>query len=338
MSLKKIVLVRYDRIGDVVLTLPMAEVLKQRGDCELIFLGRDYTRVLAEASPYIDGFISWDELKNNSPFAISKKLQKFNFDEVYIVSPGFKIALAFFLAGIKKRTGTGYRWYSFLFNNKVFEHRKTAQKNELEYNLSMLGWQGDYHFPPDFFAGIPKFKRFSPDKTKIITIIHPGSGGSAADLPLETFRELTSGLCKDGRFDVYLTGSREEIGKCQVVRGESSAKILAGELELDELISFIKEGDLFISNSTGPLHIAAAAGCFTVGFYPRVVQCSVERWGPYTDKKLIFKPEIGCSDCTLKQCARLECMKSINSDNILAAIDKKFVEIKNGNENETSNF
>ncbi|MBK8661885.1 MAG: glycosyltransferase family 9 protein [Ignavibacteriales bacterium] len=338
MSLKKIVLVRYDRIGDVVLTLPMAEVLKQRGDCELIFLGRDYTRVLAEASPYIDGFISWDELKNNSPFAISKKLKKFNFDEVYIVSPGFKIALAFFLAGIKKRTGTGYRWYSFLFNNKVFEHRKTAQKNELEYNLSMLGWQGDYHFPPDFFAGIPKFKRFSPDKTKIITIIHPGSGGSAADLPLETFRELTSGLCKDGRFDVYLTGSREEIGKCQVVRGESSAKILAGELELDELISFIKEGDLFISNSTGPLHIAAAAGSFTVGFYPRVVQCSVERWGPYTDKKLIFKPEIGCSDCTLKQCARLECMKSINSDNILAAIDKKFVEIKNGNENETSNF
>jgi heptosyltransferase-2 len=145
-------------------------------------------------------------------------------------------------------------------------------------------------------------------------------------------------LCKDGRFDVYLPGSREEIKKCEVVKGESDAKILAGDLSLIELISFIKEGDLFISNSTGPLHIAAAAGCFTVGFYPWVVQCSVERWGPYTDRKLIFKPEIGCSDCTLKQCATLGCMNSISSENIFAAIDKKIIEIKNGNENETSNF
>lgn len=338
MSSKKIVLVRYDRIGDVVLTLPMAEVLKKRGECELFFLGRDYTRVLAEASPYIDGFISWDELKYLSPLAISRKLKKLNFDEVYVVSPGFKIALSLFLAGIKKRTGIGYRWYSFLFNNKVFEHRKTALKNELEYNLSMLGWQGKYHFSSDFFAGIPGFERFIPDKAKIITIIHPGSGGSAADLPLETFRELAARLCKDGRFDVYLTGSSDEIRKCEIVKGDSDARILAGELSLEELISFIKEGDLFISNSTGPLHIAAAAGSFTVGFYPLVVQCSVERWGPYTDRKLIFSPEIGCSDCSLKQCARLECMNSIKSENVFAAIEKKIIEIKNGNENETSNF
>ncbi len=331
MSNRKIVLVRYDRIGDVVLTLPMAEVLKRKGDCELFFLGRDYTRVLAEASPYIDGFINWDELKDLTPFSISSVLKKFNFDEVFIVSPGFKIALAFFLAGVKLRTGTGYRWYSFLFNKKVFEHRKTARKNELEYNLSMLGWQGEYHFPSNFFEGIPKFNRFIPDNEKILTIIHPGSGGSAADLPLKTYSELTSKLCKDGRFDVYLTGSKEEIGKCEIVKGESDAKILAGEFSLAELISFIKEGDLFISNSTGPLHIAAAAGSFTVGFYPWVVQCSVERWGPYTDKKLIFQPEIGCSDCTLKQCARLECMNSISSENIFTAIDKKIKEIKNGN-------
>lgn len=331
MSHKKIVLVRYDRIGDVILTLPMAEVLKQTDDCEIFFLGSDYTRVLADASPFVDGFISWDKLRDLSPFAISKELKKYNFDEVFIVSPGFKIALALFLAGIKKRTGTGYRWYSFLFNKKIFEHRKTAQKNELEYNLSMLGWQGGYHFPSNFFAGIPKFTRLLPDKGKVVTIIHPGSGGSAADLPLTTFRELTSKLCKDGRFEVYLTGSKEETGKCEIVKGDSEARILAGELSLTELIAFIKETDLFISNSTGPLHIAAAAGSFTVGFYPRAVQCSVERWGPYTDRKLIFQPEKGCSDCTLKQCARLECMNTIDSENIFAAIDKKIIEIKNGN-------
>jgi ADP-heptose:LPS heptosyltransferase len=338
MPQKKVVIVRNDRIGDVVLTLPMAEVLKRSGECVIYFMGRDYTRELVEASPYIDEFINWDELKNLSAFDIAKRLKQYKFDEVYMVSPGFKVSLAFFLAGVKIRTGTGYRWYSFLFNKKIFEHRKTAEKNELEYNLSMLGWQGDYNFPPDFFARIPKFEKFPLDRSKILTIIHPGSGGSAADLPLEKFKELTAKLCADGRFQVYLTGSKEEIFKCETVKGESNAQILAGTFALGELISFIKEANLFISNSTGPLHIAAAAGCFTVGFYPRVVACSAERWGPYTKKKLIFKPETECSDCTLKQCARLECMNSIVSENIFAAIDEKINEIKNGKENEKSNI
>ena len=47
-----------------------------------------------------------------------------------------------FLSGIKNRIGTGYRWYSILFNNKLFEHRKYGDKHELEYNLNLLAKLG----------------------------------------------------------------------------------------------------------------------------------------------------------------------------------------------------
>jgi len=327
----KILIIRTDRIGDVVLTLPVAEILKKERGAEVWFMGRDYTQVLVDASPYVDGFLSWDDLKNKGVLQSAAELRKHNFSEVYIISPNFRVSLICLLSGIEKRVGTGYRWYSFLFSQKIFEHRKTAEKHELEYNLSMVGWRGKYSFPADFFAGIKENKNSQTDNSKIITIVHPGSGGSAADLPETHFSFITEKLCEDGRFQVFLTGSKDEIEKCMRVRGTSEATLLAGELSLSELTAFIKEGDLFISNSTGPLHIAAASGCFIVGFYPKVIQCSAKRWGPYTERKLIYEPEMDCNGCDLKQCVRLECMNSINSEKIVADIMNKIQEIKKWN-------
>ncbi len=327
----KILVIRTDRIGDVVLTLPVAEVLKKEGNSKIWFMGRGYTSPLIKASVFVDGFIDRDELDTGSLIAAVKKLKEFRFDRVFVVSPDFRMALICRLANIKTRTGTGYRWYSFLFNNKIYEHRKTAERNELEYNLRMIPWDGEYSYSPETLKGIPRFKRFTPDKTKLVTIIHPGSGGSAADLPVKRFREITELLAGDGRFELYITGSGSELGKCLEVKGESGATVLAGELTLVELAGLIKESDLFISNSTGPLHIAAAAGCFTVGFYPKVTSCSAERWGPFTKRKLIFKPETDCTNCNLKQCARLDCMNSISGEKVVAAIKEKFSEIKDWN-------
>ncbi len=325
---KKILIIRSDRIGDVVLTLPMAEILKREEGAEVWFMGRDYTADLIKSSPFIDGFLSRDEVDKGTISLALKKLKQHGFDRVFVVSPDFRIALICKLAGIQTRTGTGYRWYSFLFNDKVFEHRKTAERNELEYNLRMIPWNGEYSYSVDSLKLVPKFEKFELNRSKVVTIIHPGSGGSAADLPVGRYREMTKILAEDGRFDIYITGSVAEKAKCLEVKGETRAFVLAGELSLKELTSLIKESDLFISNSTGPLHIAAATGCFTVGFYPKVTQCSAERWGPWTTRRLIFTPEIDCNNCTLKQCARLDCMNSIDSEKVVTAIKDNFSEIK----------
>ncbi len=325
---KKILIIRSDRIGDVVLTLPMAEILKKEEGAEVWFMGRDYTADLIKASPFVDGFLSREAIDKGTISGAVQKLKEYRFERVFVVSPDFRIALICKLAGIPTRTGTGYRWYSFLFNDKVFEHRKTAERNELEYNLRMIPWSGEYTYNVDTIKLIAPFDKFKPDRSKVVTIIHPGSGGSAADLPVGRYREITQLLFNDGRFDIYITGSDAEKGKCFEVRGETDAVVLAGQLDLKELTAFIKESDLFISNSTGPLHIAAATGCFTVGFYPKVTQCSAERWGPWTTRRLIFTPEIECHDCTLKQCARLDCMNSIDSEKVVTAIKHNFSEIK----------
>jgi ADP-heptose:LPS heptosyltransferase len=80
---------------------------------------------------------------------------------------------------------------------------------------------------------------------------------------------------------------------------------------------------VFISNSTGPIHIAAALGNFIIGFYPKILACSQERWGPYTKNKAVFLPEIDCKDCTREQCEQLDCMNSINYEGVIREVEKE---------------
>ena len=60
----KIILSRTDNLGDVILTLPMAGVLKQHfPGVHIVFLGKSYTRPLIDACEFVDEFLNWDELK-----------------------------------------------------------------------------------------------------------------------------------------------------------------------------------------------------------------------------------------------------------------------------------
>ena len=86
---------------------------------------------------------------------------------------------------------------------------------------------------------------------------------------------------------------------------------------MNEFIALLNNTDLLLANSTGPIHIAAALGKYVIGFYPKIVACSPKRWGPYTDKKVIFSPTIDCSDCNPKQCEKLNCMDSISPDEVI---------------------
>lgn len=323
---RNILIVRTDRIGDVVLSLPLARIIKQHyPKAKVTFLVRAYTKALVENNYFIDEVIILKEESTKILIAENiKQLKKKNFDTAIIVYPTFKIALITFLSGIKYRVGSGYRLYSFLFNKKVYEHRKDAVKHELEYNLSLLSQLGINHIGGtnnvSFDLDVNKSSLNKVEsllgslginnKEKFV-IIHPGSGGSAVDLPVEKFIELVK-MLSDKKIKIVLTGSENEKEICnQLVLNELTFN-LAGELNLEELIALISKCSLLIANSTGPIHIAAALDKYTFGFYPKVKVCSAKRWGPYTEKKFIYEPEIECNNCSVEQCAELNCMNSIN--------------------------
>ncbi|MFN3871364.1 MAG: glycosyltransferase family 9 protein [Ignavibacterium sp.] len=346
-QLKNILIVRTDRIGDVVLSLPLARIIKEKyPDAKVTFLVREYTKALPVNNPFIDEVITLEEKSSKVLFKKNVcKLRQKKFDTAFIVYPTFRISLIIFLSGIKNRIGSGYRLYSFLFNKKIFEHRKDAVKHELEYNLSLLsaiGIQntgGINNVSFDLNVSKSSLKKVDEilnsvgiNKNEKFIVIHPGSGGSAVDLPIDKFKELIK-LLTDKKYKIVLTGSERETELCNKLTLNEFVFNLAGRFNLEALIALISKSSMLVANSTGPIHIAAALNKYTFGFYPKVKVCSAQRWGPYTDKKFIYEPELDCKDCTIEQCEKLNCMNTINITRVFNNI-VSVMENLNGEKNE----
>ncbi len=334
---KNVLIVRTDRIGDVILSLPLAGIIKKNyPECKVTFLIRDYTKNLVEDNPFIDDVLILQE--SSGRLLIRKNIKKIAgqlYDAAVVVNTTFLTAFIVFMSRIKIRIGTGYRWYSFLFNRRFYVHRKYAQKHEFEFNADLLK---EFGINENISTENVKFNLSPSQKSrqrielefnlnniseeKPVIIVHPGSGGSSIDLPLNKFRNLIEMI--DSRLDVnlFVTGSEEEKDICKRLTEGSGAKNFAGMFNLADLIALIDKADLFISNSTGPLHIAAALGKNVIGFYPKILSCSPQRWGPFTNKKFIFVPEIKCSDCNRKQCETLDCMNSIDTNKVFKKIEE----------------
>jgi len=189
---KKILLVRTDRLGDVVLTLPMLPVLRTHfPDAHLAILVSAYPAEILHRNPYLDEVLLYDDSVKLVPFfQLLRSLRMRRFDTVVVVHPTLRLALLAFLAGIPIRVGTGYRWYSFLFNRRVYEHRKDSKRHEAEYNLNLLAALGCQWKPPlEFPIQIPE-----EDNDRVTreveprpgTGVRPGSG----DLPQSVWRNL----------------------------------------------------------------------------------------------------------------------------------------------------
>ncbi len=334
-SFQHILVVRTDRIGDVILTLPIVTELRaQFPAANVSLLLREYTRGLADTQRGVDAVLIYDCGGKVKPFfEMLGELRRARIDAVVVAYPRFRIALLLWLAGISVRVGTAYRWYSFLFNARVYEHRKTVTKHEAEYNLSLLHALGCNVFSPphvelvltteDVRVAEETQKTLSITNADRVVILHPGSGGSARNWKPEQFSALAVLLAAKG-LRVIVTGSEAErtLVESIVKHSNGAASSFISTLRLREFAAFIKTAKIFIANSTGPLHLAAVVGTPVIGFYPPLKVMSPKRWGPLTEKKVIFVPDPAkCSRCNGGDCRGNTCMDQILPEQVAGAAE-----------------
>jgi len=315
-------------LGDVVLTLPILPILRFCfPDAHIAMLLKRYTGEIVEGNPYLNELIWYDEGAGPVPFwKMRRELQARNFDAAVVVYPRFRLAWLMTLAGIPIRIGTGFRFYSFLFNRRVYEHRKNATRHEVDYNIGLLRELGcRREGEPEFFINIPDASRqrirelTKQAGDRRIVVLHPGSGGSAREWPATRFGALAAMLQKD-HVSIFVTGTEVEKEKVEQVVSQSGGNgvSLAGKLNVKELAALLEQADLFVSNSTGPLHIAVAVGTSVVGIYPQHTAMSSARWGPRTGRKRVFVPSrpLDCEKCLEKNAQPCECMSSITVEEV----------------------
>lgn len=331
-DIQHILISRTDNIGDVVLTLPMAAMLKQQfPDVKISFLAREYVRGVLEHCEHVDEFYSWDALsqlhEKNEAAAIAQ-IQSHQFDTVIHVFPRSDIATLMRRAKIKYRVGTTHRLYHWwTCNERVNFSRAKSNFHEVQLNLKLLKpfnnvAQPELHALRQQF-GLRVSDTLSVELKKYLRedrfnlIVHPFTNGNTREWPVSHFNALIRQLSVD-KFNVMITGSSKEVLSIQerMMPQCPRAINLAGKCSLRELMELIGHADGLIANSTGPMHIAAALGVHTLGLFPVTRGIDPNRWGPVGMKTefLIADP-----NCQLPRCRNKNdcfCMESITVESV----------------------
>ncbi len=332
----RIIISRTDNIGDVILALPMAGIIKKSiPGAYIMFLGKSYTRDIIEMSEYVDEFIDWESIKEQEPELQVQRFKKLHADYIIHALPVRQIAHLAKKAGIRKRIGASGRIYHWQYCNKIiFFTRRRSTLHEAQLNLKLLRALGvKRSFAPQEIVKnygvippntLPEKYRDQIDNNRFNLILHPKSKGSAREWEIQNYSDLISLLPKD-KFKIFITGTSADYDLIQTEITDKNPGVinLAGKFSLLELISFVANTDGLVACSTGPLHIAAALGKFAIGIFAPIKPMHPGRWAPLGANASVLALNKKCSKCRgSKQC---ECIQSITPDMVKNKLMEVFI-------------
>lgn len=300
---KKIVISRTDSIGDVVLTLPLAGILKQQfPDAQIVFLGNTYTAPIIRCSEHVDEVWEWAKIELKSYGEQVSWLKEQGVDTFLHIFPRKEIARLAKKANIAHRVGTSHRAFHLISCNHLVNFtRKRSDLHEGQLNVKLLSPLGIKKVPElDELFDLIGFTQFPTlpanfssllSEQKLNIILHPKSQGSAVEWGVDKFVELINTLDKD-KYRIFVTGTEKESESFRSLLPENEDVIdLSGKMTLDELIAFIASSDALVAASTGPLHIAAVSGIHAIGLFKDVRPIHPGRWQPIGNQVSILKDE-----------------------------------------------
>lgn len=327
---KRVIISRTDNLGDVILTLPLLGYLKsEMPDTKIFFLGKKYTQPIIDHCIFVDQFLDREEV-----LQYPQILSDIRADTIIFIYPDRALARLARKVGIHHRVATSHRWYNWLYCDQIVDFsriRSNLHESQLNFKLLSpfkLAWDIDVDELASFYGLKAKENDFSGllSKDQFNLIIHPKSRGSAKEWGLENFCNLIKSL-PQGEFKIFVTGLKEEGALIQQEAPElfddPSVVNLTGQLNLEEMISFVGHADGLLACSTGVLHLAAALGKYALGIYAPIKPIHPGRWkpiGPFATHLVLNK------DC--RKCGKdpyCECIRSITVDQV----KNKLVEFRN---------
>ena len=300
MKQKRILIVRQDRIGDVVLSTPISKAIKKQWPgCFLAVLVRNYTKPIYLNNPYVDEIIVSEDIDWKGIGGFLKKIKfirKFKFTHAIMLLPSERINYLLFFAGIKIRVGVGYKFFQFItFVKGVSRHKYIPLKHEADYCMDLarkIGVESNDINTEIFLTDKEKeevkiIRHKLSDKNKIVIGIHSTNGNSAPNLNEDDYLQLIKMLQQTNCFKIVITDNSIPI-KLQNIEDVEYPNI---ESDLRKTILNISALDCLISSSTGPMHIAAALKVKTISLFCPLTACSPQLWGPSGNVNKIILPE-----------------------------------------------
>lgn len=276
----KLLITRHDKIGDFVVTLPLFKAIKEQyPQVELYALVSKINFDFAKNIPFIDGVLLYDK---NNPSKTLKDIKNHQFDAVISAYIDSSLGKLLFRSGIKTRISPATKIAQIFFNKRVKQRRSRVEQKEWEYNLDLA----KVLFPDIKLSFSRPLIKLDIKKEKRV-IFHTGFGGSSdGNLSLDDYLNLARSI-KDSTYKIVFSfGPDDDKSKEYIEKNlDFKAKIFDSKLSLWEFMEYIASSELFVSTSTGPMHLAGMTNTKTLSFFGNSLFASSKRWATISDEK-----------------------------------------------------
>ena len=336
---KRVLIVRLDKIGDVLLSTPVIKAMREAcPDSYIAFMVRPYAKEILEDNPYLNEVIVYDKNGSQRGFlknlSFIRSLRRKKFDIALILHPTTRTHLVVSSAGIPRRIGYNKKW-GFLLTTRVPHTKQYGLKHEIDYALDILRYIGLE--PKDKALYMPVnnrsehkidalFKESGISKNDRCIAVNPGASCASKRWSADRFAKVANRLIeKCGAKIVVLAGEADKrFGDKVASLLEKNCVNLSGRTSVADVASVLRRVSLFVSNDSGPVHIACAVGTPVIAIFGRNDRgLSPQRWGPTGKRDIVLHKDVGCVECLAHNCKRgFKCLEAITVDEVLAAAEK----------------
>jgi heptosyltransferase-2 len=288
---------------------PQAELtLLAKGTVAELFIGyRGLDRVMVYDDKGIHAGLA-------GKWSLAGDLRRYRFDLAVLFQNAFEAAFLTWLAGIPRRYGYATDGRAFFLTDPVAVPDHGAFTHQVGYYwnlLKPLGLAGDPS-APTLTVSAEEAQRMDVrlasagiGYSDLVIGINPGStNGSAKRWLPERFAETADRLQQEygvHRTRVIIVGARGEEGLGAMISERMRIKpvVYSGQTTVMELMAAIKRCNLFLTNDTGPMHIAAA---FKVPLVVIFGSSDSITTGPFGNKEAVVREPVDCAPCLLREC------------------------------------
>jgi len=340
-----ILLVQLGDIGDVVLTFPAIQALKETfPEKKLVVCVRDKAEDLVKDCPWLDGVVSIGKGQRNffaeaiHQFNFFRALRRCGFGVAVELRTGTRGAILTFLSGAPWRIGRfaddGKLWRNRLFTELV-DPADELKQYAAEHSLNIirpLNVNIRNRIPRIVVSDQRKrealalFEKEGMAADRAVFAIHPFSLWKFKEWEIDQWVLLADDLVERFQCHVIITGSPEERVRAREIQERSKSGVfnLAGRTAIGLLPAVMQACRFFIGVDTAALHIAAAVGTPTIGIFgPSSPVC----WAPRGEGHYVVSKRMACVPCRNKGCQDSEislCLRELSYIEVKEKLEAHF--------------
>jgi len=325
-------------IGDAVMSTPMIRAIRKNfPKAHIHILAKPWVASVFENNPDIDNIIIYDNQGRHKGWhgviRLGRDLRKYGFDLAVLVQNAFEAALISFLAGIPKRLGYNTDGRFFLLTHGIAWGPDQKKLHQIDYYLGIIKGASLKTYgrhltlnimPYEIKEAYDILKNHGYKGSGPVLGINPGAAyGTAKRWPKEKFVSLCRRLKKKfhNNLTVLIFGSPGEKELGAEISAKAGAINLCGKTNLRQAMALIGLCNLFITNDSGLMHVAAALDVPLIAIFGST---NYKTTSPFGIRSHMIRKPVSCSPCMKPECplGHHECMESISVDEVYGHVDK----------------